>query len=733
MAATSPLSQAWDNQVVDRVKHIIKVLEDDATFSDDEVPGLKSLLSDFASEAEKDEKVSDVEFHRRLLRVFRDSKTDHTYETTLARLTPGERKQIEDFVGKPDRKDLGPSVVLEPTLSCREELLKEQQPDSLAHPRSSHFRWRPRIIGSRGTSDYKAEYDPASSSYGKFDPTLQPRRNLPFQNWGLNISNKPKLTYFPTSTAQIQGIVKFAKKANLSVRCAGYRHSWSPIFGKNDQILISLLDYKTATALPNYESLPWGQSSPTELETIEMAPGQPRKKGHKLVRIGCATTNERLRRWCIEHKAVTIPLNVIMVEITIGGSNAPICHGAGLQNQTLSDLVRKIEYVDANGELRSVLNTEHLKAASGCFGLMGIVTHITMEFPPMSYAQLAPRKMPVIQAVPPPPNLAEKDIPPALLKNWTSLTPAEREKCQVDFEERATNDYYAEWFWFPYSDDAWVNTWKNTLEEEGVVDHFPDKKHIYFSFIQTVAVNILQNAKIIHKLIDVTNMSEAAVTLLSIAAMKALPTKEVKAYLPDALHFQRAIQNVRVRNLEVEIPIVGEKDGLKTKRYFSVVQRAWWDAILTTYANSQSCPMRMPLEMRIMGDSNVIMAPQRGNKFGTCSIEILTLNSAKDIWKPFAQTVLDKWMSLENPLTKQSLKIRPHWAKEWYDYEVDIDGIRKPWIEKLKLDYAGERREFCNILTKIGEDAKTEKDAGWSLADIKARFSNDFFDEFFFN
>jgi hypothetical protein len=173
MAATSPLSQAWDNQVVDRVKHIIKVLEDDATFSDDEVPGLKSLLSDFASEAEKDEKVSDVEFHRRLLRVFRDSKTDHTYETTLARLTPGERKQIEDFVGKPDRKDLGPSVVLEPTLSCREELLKEQQPDSLAHPRSSHFRWRPRIIGSRGTSDYKAEYDPASSSYGKFDPTLQ--------------------------------------------------------------------------------------------------------------------------------------------------------------------------------------------------------------------------------------------------------------------------------------------------------------------------------------------------------------------------------------------------------------------------------------------------------------------------------------------------------------------------------------------------------------------------------
>ena len=31
--------------------------------------------------------------------------------------------------------------------------------------------------------------------------------------------------------------------------------------------------------------------------------------------------------------------------------------------------------------------------------------------------------------------------------------------------------------------------------------------------------------------------------------------KPIKTWLPDALHFQRAIQNVRVRDMEVEMPV----------------------------------------------------------------------------------------------------------------------------------------------------------------------------------
>lgn len=89
--------------------------------------------------------------------------------------------------------------------------------------------------------------------------------------------------------------------------------------------------------------------------------------------------------------------------MTIGGTNGPICnsndvftqivhrsysdvesrylgHDAGRGNRSLSDLVRKLEYIDANGEREVVERTEHLRAVNGCFGLMGVITHLTLEF-----------------------------------------------------------------------------------------------------------------------------------------------------------------------------------------------------------------------------------------------------------------------------------------------------------------------------------------------------------------
>ncbi|KAJ4247499.1 hypothetical protein NW762_013176 [Fusarium torreyae] len=237
-------------------------------------------------------------------------------------------------------------------------------------------------------------------------------------------------------------------------------------------------------------------------------------------------------------------------------------------------------------------------------------------------------------------------------------------------------------------------------------------------------MNILQNAPIIKDLIQLVDLSEAAVTIISAAAMKALLEQHVKTFLPDALHFQRAIQNVRVRDIEVEMPLVAKKGGPTDAIDYAPVQQAWWDAILLAYKNSDKCPMRMPLEMRIMGGSDVIMAPQRGNSLGTCSIEVLTLYSARNIWQPFAQSVLDKWMALKDPSTGERLKTRPHWAKEWYNYNVD----GKPWIERLKsVDYKDEKQEFLQTLADIG------KDANWSLQDLQARFSNDLFDKFFFD
>lgn len=130
MAATTttPPSMSWDYQVNDRVNHIVEKLEENPDFAQKEVPGLKGLLSDYASE---DVTVSGVDFHRRLLQVFKDSETDGTYSWMLKQYTAEEQKQIEDFVagGKPE--DIGQDYTLGPSIGCREELAKLEQADSV--------------------------------------------------------------------------------------------------------------------------------------------------------------------------------------------------------------------------------------------------------------------------------------------------------------------------------------------------------------------------------------------------------------------------------------------------------------------------------------------------------------------------------------------------------------------------------------------------------------------------
>ena len=67
---------------------------------------------------------------------------------------------------------------------------------------------------------------------------------------------------------------------------------------------------------------------------------------------------------------------------------------------------------------------------------------------------------------------------------------------------------------------------------------------------------------------------------------------------------------------------------------------------------------------------------------------------------------------------------KPHWAKQWAQFTVD----GKPWTEKLKTeDYKTEIGEFKRLLAEIG------KGHGWKLEDLKRRFSNDFFDAFYFD
>ena len=114
-------------------------------------------------------------------------------------------------------------------------------------------------------------------------------------------------------------------------------------------------------------------------------------------------------------------------------------------------------------------------------GLIGVVTHITLVFDPMTCAVMRPVNLPVIETIPPPPDMPDDKIPPAL-RPEKPLTAADKQRIQKAFEDRANNDFYAEWFWCPYNDHCWINTWNNTTDNSNVKG-YPDDATIFLAFV----------------------------------------------------------------------------------------------------------------------------------------------------------------------------------------------------------------------------------------------------------
>ena len=528
-----------------------------------------------------------------------------------------------------------------------------------------------------------------------------------FQNWGRTVENCPALTCLPTTKQGICNIVKWAKKRNKTVRVAGYRHTWSDLYSNKGQVLISMLPLDVVTKLPAEEPLLNPHNELMGIEMVGTVEVDGQTKG--LCKIGAATTNEMFRRWAIGTMAWTVPLNVIMVEISYGGSNAPICHGAGIRHETLSDLVHSIEFVNANGELQVVDDRDQLKAAAGCFGMLGVVTSITLALDPMTIANMRPQKVPAMLAIPP---LPGTPVPDELQINPTQ---EQLDQARAQFVDAATNDFYAEWFWFAFQDKVWANTWKDDGTFEDAKD-YPGPGAVFLQSAGTYIANILNQT--VFRLLP----GRWQAKFLTTTAMLVLPEVKdgedpIATPVIDALHFQRGIQNMRVLDMEFEIPLPADATGQPD---WSVCQRAWWDVINLVYSLDRT-PMRLTLEMRVMGGSSITMAPQYGNDLGTCSIEVLTpLNVSERRWQQFMQDVADLWASYTDT-DGNPLLLRPHWAKQWQGLKIRDKDI----VDYLKEDAYGDRiPEF-----KAGLEAVATA-GGYALDDLKM-FTNPLLSEIF--
>ncbi|QRV95085.1 cholesterol oxidase [Ceratobasidium sp. AG-Ba] len=381
--------------------------------------------------------------------------------------------------------------------------------------------------------------------------------SLPFENWEVGLQN----------------LVKWAAKHKKKVRVAGYRHTWTDFYSTQDEVLVMLLPLELLVTLPSYSPTMQEIQKTSDLVGIEISPiPMGADPSSMLCTVKAGTTNDMFRNWCLENRRWCLPFNVIMVEITFGGSNGPICHGAGFSSTTLSDLVEEFHYIDPAGNPKSITDRDQLRAASGCFGLLGICTALTLRLDPMAMAVMNPVKLPLPLAIPPPPGFP---VPSAV--DMTGVTPALLEEARLNFIKRCEEDYYLEWFWFPRTDKVWVNTWKKQSVDQSIIDKlqaYPSAAGALAQWIEEWVAQTFINTSIFKKI-----PAKIQTLLLSLFALKAMPDvpepkDTIKTLVSEALHFRRGIQNMRVRDCEWEIPLP-ESPNSPGKRDYAKIQWAW--------------------------------------------------------------------------------------------------------------------------------------------------------------
>lgn len=552
--------------------------------------------------------------------------------------------------------------------------------------------------------------------------TISSETQQEFTNWGKTVKNRPAVTFYPKTKVGVANAVKFAKRHQLRVHASGYRHSWAPLFSEEGQVLIAMLPHKETNQLPAIHP---PLNNHDELRGIHAA-GEEFKdtdgKLKQLFKIGPAVTNEQLRVWALQNwqsgkPAHCFSKNVVMGESSVGGIITNMCHGAGIRNQTIADDVVAIEFINAKGELQTVTDPELIRSAAGSFGMFGVVTNITVKLERMPHVRMNPKKTDIALAVPPPADYKlSPTIPQAFFKNFSEN---KRKIAEDDFRKRCEQSDYEEEFWFPTHNQVWTNAWKEDGEAKESKD-YPGKCVRNFQEFEELAAN-LANQSIMKLLPD-----HVKTELLSKFAMLTMDVGPITTPKVDAMHFRGGVQNMRVQDMEFEIGIPRDKDG---KLDWGIAQRAWWDAITIfyEYAAKNKFPQQMPLEMRIMGGSNMTMATQRGNP-ATCSIEVLTIQEGlvdPVLWKQYLQDVADKWASYTDYQGKP-LRVVPHIAKQWEGIT-----IQRPGEPRFDAQSYFKKIFKSNIQEFNHHRASVARAGGYTIEEMNM-FSNSFLD-FMFN
>ncbi|KAH0165705.1 hypothetical protein KCU67_g4611, partial [Aureobasidium melanogenum] len=551
------------------------------------------------------DRVGSEDATRALCQVFEDT---FTFEVLHGQLNPDLKAKVSAFLSSTPAETIA-AQGFDPThapLSLHRHPFGGRVPD--AHKKHHLF-------GARAYAKVAQTIDAVENHPVVFEDCEQTKimevyAGVPFLNWQQNVHTRPVLTFVPSTVLGLQNLIKAYPQKRI--RCSGYRHTRSGFFAEDGDILVSFVSlHHVASVLPEMINLFTSQINEAEVS------GELRSIQTFPPRAGEIDTQRAIEDgW-------SLPVDVTADDITTGRIVGSMCHGSGFAHKSINDYIRSLEFVDVKGEVQTITDRGELHAASGCFGLIGIITHVTYEVKKMTFAVMQPRKVKTMLAIPPPDT---SQVPEAL---HVETSPEELQEAITEFERRAEQDHYTEWSWFSYQSDVLVNTWSTVSDSEGQQDYTTPTQ----AFLQWIASWQSQ-------LLATGNM----------AVLSPLTTDpddlEIKTKLPNALHFRRGRHYARARNMELELPIPPSSTD-KNKPDWTTVRKAWWSVIDLVYRSANS-PMRLAMDMRITGDSEIIMAPQRGNNHGTVAIEIgsITDTVTEEEWQTFCQGLVDALTTL---------------------------------------------------------------------------------------
>ena len=138
----------------------------------------------------------------------------------------------------------------------------------------------------------------------------------------------------------------------------------------------------------------------------------------------------------------------------------------------------------------------------------------------------------------------------------TGITEEMLDEAFEEFKYNCENDYYVEYFWFPGQEKTWINCWNNDGDCTKAVE-YPCDFTIKYQETTTFLSGIVNNT--IFRFLS----PKFQMNVLSTFAMLDLPERSddnpIVTPLIEGLHFRRGISNMRVKDMEWEIPIPGLK------------------------------------------------------------------------------------------------------------------------------------------------------------------------------